>query len=226
MGRGGSGPGLSPPVCHEVSSSSQARSNDDRTYSTFQQEFQFVQGLDSKAIRKKTRSWVTTQHYRKKRYEEARAEAAANPISKRKGRGPLESSSRSSRSDDERLREKNEERMKPERAVMGECLLQRLGGGRADPFNSYPIAASRDVHELVDHCRCTNIQVDQASISMSLTPGSLLHNPFTRPQILAKSSPSPASVLGPVQPLPHARDTIPWHVAPRSTSSGCHEWTA
>ncbi|EXJ60295.1 hypothetical protein A1O7_04447 [Cladophialophora yegresii CBS 114405] len=30
-------------------------------------------------------------------------------------------------------------------------FLQRLGSGRADPFNSYPILATPDVHELVDH---------------------------------------------------------------------------
>lgn len=109
----------------------------------FEQQFAFVEGLNSKAERKKTRSWVTTQHYRRKRYEERTAEEGAG--SKSKGKSRRRSTSSSSRSDDDQSQP----------AEASPPFLQRLGSGRADPFNSYPIQATRDVHELVDHCTST-----------------------------------------------------------------------
>jgi hypothetical protein len=140
------------PADTEVDSSAQQGSVPEPSRAEFRQQFEFVQGLDSKAERKKTRSWVTTQHYRKKRHEARKAGDGANPGSK--GEDQRRSTrSRSSKSDDGRpRRETDENRTRPEHTVTGVSSLQRLGGGRADPFNSYPVTATRDVHELVDHC--------------------------------------------------------------------------
>ncbi|KIW27787.1 uncharacterized protein PV07_07495 [Cladophialophora immunda] len=129
-----------------------------RAPAKFQQQFEFVEGLNSKEQRKKTRSWVTTQHYRRKRYEQG----DARPESEHESRGKVPKASIPSPSDFQSNNEGEKHAadgvpFSPNRVVQWSagpgqsCFLQRLGGGRADPFNSYPILATRDVHELVDH---------------------------------------------------------------------------
>ena len=122
----------------------------------FRQQFEFVEGLNSKAERKKTRSFVTKQHYRKKRYERDKAfrdvseespfTGSMSPsgvfISKAPGRGIIEEAGC--------VQVDKDIRLNPEKNLG--VSLERIGGGRADPFESYPIPANRDVHELVDHC--------------------------------------------------------------------------
>ncbi|ETI24876.1 hypothetical protein G647_04246 [Cladophialophora carrionii CBS 160.54] len=123
----------------------------------FQRQFEFIEGLNSKAERKKTRSWVTTQHYRRKRFEECGAEDTADAEKKKKAKRRPRSTppSRSSKSDENQPpRTKPEGHAKAAHMITGtnQALpLQRLGSGRADPFSSYPIPATPDVHELVDH---------------------------------------------------------------------------
>ena len=119
---------------------------------SFQQRFEFVQGLDSKAERKKTRSWVTTQHYRKKRFEDSlRTTEEGAPGSKDNGR-QRSTQCRSFMFTEGLIRAKYDEES---------SLLQHLGSGRADPFNSYPVHATRDVHALVDHCAFTSLLLEQ-----------------------------------------------------------------
>jgi hypothetical protein len=151
------GGGSSNPTGSKVGSSSVQPGNvPDRPLPGFQRQFEFVQGLNSKAERKKTRSWVTTQHYRRKRFEEQKPEHSADAEGKARGRQRSTPSSRSSRSDGDQ-----QPRTEPQAPAKAACMitgtdeaafLQRLGSGRADPFNSYPVPATRDVHELVDHC--------------------------------------------------------------------------
>ena len=141
--------------------SAQERNNPDKTSPKFQQQFAFVKGLTSKTERKKTRSWVTTQHYRKKRFEEGQVKEEGDLEPKRKGRrcSKPSSRSRSTRSNENPLTQAKDERLsQPSLGAVGfdkSSFLERLGSGRSDPFNSYPVVATRDVHELVDHCAST-----------------------------------------------------------------------
>ncbi|KAJ9603501.1 hypothetical protein H2200_011687 [Cladophialophora chaetospira] len=138
--------------------STQLRTVPERPSSDFLRQFAFVEGLKSKAERKKTRSWVTTQHYRRKRFEQSKAKEEDVEF---EGKGQRRStpSSRpggSARSDDDRPPLAAEKGCAQSWLAMteinGTSFLQRLlGSGRADPFNSYPVEATRDVHELVDH---------------------------------------------------------------------------
>lgn len=104
----------------------------------FEKQFEFIDGLNSRkgVGRKKTRSFVTKQHYRRKQFEKAtkREEAVAFAAD-------VSGS----------FRVWDAEELRPFRGI-GSTQPEQLGGGRADPFNSYPIPATRDVHELVDHC--------------------------------------------------------------------------
>ena len=143
----------------ESNSTPQPRLDVNGTPSRFQQQFEFVEGLKSKSERQKTWSWVTTQHYRKKRYEERDSEQQSELEPKFRGRRRTVLSSRSSKSHRERHGGVGDgERPAVEQAVILNAgsdeskFVQRLGSGRADPFNSYPNPATRDVHELVDHC--------------------------------------------------------------------------
>ncbi|KIW89570.1 uncharacterized protein Z519_09726 [Cladophialophora bantiana CBS 173.52] len=124
-----------------------------KTAGRFQQQFEFIEGLSSRAQRKKTRSWVTTQHYRRKRYE------AGNAVLE-SGQGPEAESTKPSVTAPNNSKPNNEgDRHTEDGAgiavrhawIERSSFLPRLGGGRADPFNSYPIPATRDVHALVDH---------------------------------------------------------------------------
>lgn len=115
----------------------------------FKTQFAFVDGLNSRqgAGRKETRSFVTKQHYRKKWFEMgkdgadgARQNSQAEPLD---SRAPVHGKVI--------FWDSNEEQRQP--VPSSEVGLARgLGGGRIDPFDSYPIPATRDVHELVDHC--------------------------------------------------------------------------
>ncbi|OAP65580.1 hypothetical protein AYL99_01552 [Fonsecaea erecta] len=119
----------------------------------FQQQFEFIEGLNSKAQRKITRSWVTTQHYRRKRHEQSNAELDSGQEPKGEvSRPPIASLSNSKSNINEGRVQAGDEFVVQWNTGTGQsCFPQRLGAGRADPFNSYPIPATRDVHELVDH---------------------------------------------------------------------------
>ncbi|KIX95287.1 uncharacterized protein Z520_08804 [Fonsecaea multimorphosa CBS 102226] len=124
----------------------------------FQRQFQFIEGLNSKAQRRKTRSWVTTQHYRRKRFEARNAWLATDQENEGEFSKPLIAFPSTSKPENEgRRHAADRDAISPDHAVQRDagrgqsCFLQRLGGGRADPFNSYPVPATRDVHELVDH---------------------------------------------------------------------------
>ncbi|KAK5045242.1 hypothetical protein LTR84_009348 [Exophiala bonariae] len=114
----------------------------------FTQQFAFVDGLNSHQgpARKKTRSFVTKQHYRKKRLDMGK-----------KGTGDVRQPSeteildfRSPVRGQAFVWDSNDEQRRSERSL-DSGLFKRLGEGRVDPFDSYPIPATRDVHELVDH---------------------------------------------------------------------------
>lgn len=117
----------------------------------YQPQFEFVEGLKSKTERRKTRSWVTKQHYRKKRLESSKTGQDVPAESKGKGKERSQSGSRASKTDDgQQFGSEKIIRLDPGTHTFSH--VEQLGGGRADPFNSYPIPATRDVHELVDHC--------------------------------------------------------------------------
>lgn len=132
----------------------------------FQQQFEFVEGLKSKAERKKTRSWVTTQHYRRKRYESGKAgeehAAGSQGTRARHAQPPSSPSNSDAEGAAEQKQKQREGQQESEQVVClnpgseDSGLVQSLGGGRTDPFDSYPIPATRDVHELVDHCEYMN----------------------------------------------------------------------
>ncbi|KIW10950.1 hypothetical protein PV08_10249 [Exophiala spinifera] len=124
--------------------------------SGFDQEFQFVDGLQSKAQRKRTRAFVTKQHYRRKRYEEL--ESATLTECTLSISGATGSASKSSHVPGNGIRvPKDEERELVETQIilsshqLRTSFIDTLGRGRSDPFDSYPVPATRDVHELVDH---------------------------------------------------------------------------
>jgi hypothetical protein len=113
----------------------------------FEKQFEFIDGLNSRkgAGRKTTRSFVTKQHYRKKRFEQG---------TKREKEGGQASGTEIAAFAADvsgSFRAWDTEEVRSFRGI-GSTQPEQLGGGRADPFNSYPIPATRDVHELVDHC--------------------------------------------------------------------------
>jgi hypothetical protein len=123
-------------------------------------QFEFVDGLKSKAGRKKARSFVTKQHYRRKKYEittaardgpEERLEQVSTSVSKQvlDTSSPVGEST-STAQDEDRSRVESLIRFQPPTETSS-SLLRKLDGGRADPFDSYPVPGTRDVHELVDH---------------------------------------------------------------------------
>ncbi|KAK6364198.1 hypothetical protein LTS17_012467 [Exophiala oligosperma] len=123
----------------------------------FEQKFQFVEGLKSKAERRRTRAFLTKQHYRRKRYEELESATHSEDTSNiAAGAGVSTSKSSNAPASGAQI-PKDEEREIVETHIMlrshrvRTSFIDYLGRGRGDPFNSYPILATRDVHELVDH---------------------------------------------------------------------------
>lgn len=117
----------------------------------FERQFAFVDGLNSRkgTGRAKTRSFVTKQHYRKKRFDKAQqgndgGRQQQDPVT------PVVASAVAHAGREVLVRDKQELISRGDGSDA--TLLEHLGGGRADPFNSYPIPATKDVHELVDHC--------------------------------------------------------------------------
>ena len=124
------------------------------------QQFEFVEGLKSRTERKKTRSFVTKQYYRRKKCVANEARQATSDRTSRRGTTaslPASGTSRP-RCEQEVLSEEHD-RARLETLVLlnsgrpprSPKLFARLGAGRVDPFSTYPITATRDVHELVDH---------------------------------------------------------------------------
>jgi len=117
-----------------------------KSQSGFERQFEFVDGLSSRkaAGRAKTRSFVTKEYYRQKRFQRAQREGDAGPRQHEQTPGTDDSGVVVAREKTQAVRSR--------RGESEVSLLERLGGGRSDPFNSYPIPATRDVHVLVDHC--------------------------------------------------------------------------
>ncbi|KAK5205899.1 hypothetical protein LTR72_010105 [Exophiala xenobiotica] len=121
-----------------------------------QQQFEFVEGLQGKAERKRARAFVTKQHYRKKKYENSEALRVSSSRSSRASASA--SLPKDFEATDERVQSTGDmERIAVEKVIKSHSgtqetpVIDHLGRGRIDPFNSYPIPATRDVHELVDH---------------------------------------------------------------------------
>ena len=145
----------------------------------FQRQFEFVDGQD-KNSRKKTRVHVTREHYRERRWQQVNALKAAKTepdvspeppkpefvvsvtklnhdrnesLKARDGASPpdkkLEHWKQHSRSY-VRNRTSTASVQKPS---MTPSPITFLGAGRIDPFSTYPIDATPDVHQLVDHCK-------------------------------------------------------------------------
>ena len=137
--------------------------------SGFVKHFEFVEGLDSHkgAGRKKTRSFVTKQHYRKKQFEKGKDEEPSKKgftsYGVSKVLQPVAGDRTSVASAETSVRIKTHvcnpaDGAEPVfRIPFGTTLPETLGSGRADPFNSYPIPATKDVHELVDHCELLSV---------------------------------------------------------------------
>lgn len=125
----------------------------------FQPQLQFVEGLKKKTARQVSRSHVTKQHYLRKRHEA------------RKARQRIQHTRIQYGLPDDEISRLNEGRSWNEQGIyafqgrkeddelvvnprnLSFTLLDFLGGGRTDPFNSYPVAGTREIHELVDHCK-------------------------------------------------------------------------
>jgi hypothetical protein len=119
-------------------------------------QFEFVEGLQGKAERKRARAFVTKQHYRRKKYENSEALRAPRSGSHRASASALlpknfEATDESVRSTGDIERIAVEKLIKSHSGKEETSVIDHLGRGRIDPFNSYPIPATRDVHELVDH---------------------------------------------------------------------------
>ncbi|EXJ73836.1 uncharacterized protein A1O5_03598 [Cladophialophora psammophila CBS 110553] len=172
----------------------------------FQQQFEFIEGLNSKAQRKKTRSWVTTQHYRRKRYDAGNAVLESGQGLEAEATKPSVTAPNNSKPNNEGERHTEDGAGIAVRHTWMErsSFLQRLGGGRADPFNSYPVPATRDVHALVDHCGFPRISPRYTAICFiyALSQIRLLCDPLACPQTLGQGGSQATSVLGLVQPLP------------------------
>lgn len=130
-----------------------------KTTGKFHQQFEFVDGLKSKAERKKTRSFVTKQHYLRKKYIHKESQHTTNSQFNRltadsriaSGSSRLINEQTVSSEDGDRTHLETLIKCNSGRQQQSPRLITRLGGGRIDPFSSYPVPATRDVHELVDH---------------------------------------------------------------------------
>lgn len=116
-----------------------------------------MEGLRGKAERNRVRAFVTKQHYRRKKYENSEGLRASHSASNRASAGstPLpkdfEATEKGAWSTNNKERTAVEQLIKLHFGKEEAPVIDDLGRGRADPFNSYPIPATRDVHELVDH---------------------------------------------------------------------------
>lgn len=115
---------------------------------THQRRFIFVEGLGSNTgpTRKTTRSFITRQHYHDLKRQRQERLSSGNHVPLRENL-PLKVTTHQPYFNS-----------MPENSFQttdrsGMQQLTWLGGGRADPFDSYPIPATRDIHELVDHCK-------------------------------------------------------------------------
>ncbi|KAI1608933.1 hypothetical protein EDD37DRAFT_697108 [Exophiala viscosa] len=131
-----------------------------RTSPSYHQQFEFVEGLNSRTERKKTRSFVTRQHYRRKRCVKNEKPQKTNDKSSRcSTTASLRASGTSRLGCEQEVLSEDQDRTQLEalisfssgRPPLSPKVITRLGGGRVDPFSSYPVSATRDVHELVDH---------------------------------------------------------------------------
>ena len=119
----------------------------------FHMKFQFLDGLKSKEQRNRIRSHTTAQYYRRKRFEDY--QRSLRPHSSH--RAPP--TSQETKTLPPGLDPANEASSHPAKQWLEPTnvhdieipILFLLGSSRQDPFNSYPIEATRDVHELVDH---------------------------------------------------------------------------
>ncbi len=197
---------------------------DPRSPVGFPQQFEFVEGLQGKAERRKTRSWVTKQHYRKKRYESAKVKPADVSIDARvkHGKQSASCSNRSTIDTEDTCQSEGDHRSECEDVIRlnpGATVIfhvKRIGGGRADPFNSYPVPATRDVHQLVDHCE-TVISILARFIQTDASR--LLCHSILGTSTLGPSCESTASLLGLVQPLPETRNSLPGNAPARGPPS-------
>ena len=145
----------------------------------FQRQFEFVDGQD-KNSRKKTRVHVTREHYRERRWQQVNALKAAktepgvlpeppkpefvvsvtklnhdrndgskpntghvHPNGKKAGHWNEHSRCHGTNCVSTALVKK---------ASINPSPITFLGAGRIDPFSTYPIEATLEVHQLVDHC--------------------------------------------------------------------------
>ena len=119
----------------------------------FHMKFQFFDGLKSKEQRSRIRSHTTAQYYRRKRFE-AYQRSLKTQSSDRAPPTAQESKTLASvhGSTDETSSQPAKQWLEPTHVHDIEvAIMFILDSSRQDPFNSYPIEASRDVHELVDH---------------------------------------------------------------------------
>lgn len=149
----------------------------------FHREFQFIDSQEKpEAARQKTRKHVTKEFYREKRYLQFHSqESHALPFSNSRPHSvpefvvsvttlnepPTDSREPRVTSDDgaiEHSSDQNESSATEQGQRPNDVTdhdsgqsspVSLLGAGRVDPFRSYPIEATGDVHELVDHCRAT-----------------------------------------------------------------------
>lgn len=145
----------------------------------FQRQFEFVDGQD-KNSRKKTRVHVTREHYRERRWQQVNALKAAktepsvtpeppkpefvvsvtklnhdrNVSSKAKDGGAPPSTKRAEHWDQHsRCHGRNgTSTTLVQKPSMNSSPMTFLGAGRIDPFSTYPIDATPEVHRLIDHC--------------------------------------------------------------------------
>lgn len=119
----------------------------------FHMKFQFFDGLKSKEQRSRIRSHTTAQYYRRKRFEDyQRSVKTQSPnhapptAQETKTLAPAHSPT------DETSSHRAKQWLEPTHVHDIEVpIMFLLDSSRQDPFNSYPIEASRDVDELVDH---------------------------------------------------------------------------
>ena len=132
----------------------------------FQIQFTFIDGLNSHEQRKKSRSHVTAQHYRRRRYDarqsrDEQRKEKEKPLRKRDHEG--ENSSRCVPGENQLSLLRTDACVGGNRGIAAgygydnrRCAVTlmespSLGAGRIDPFACYPVQATHEVDELVDH---------------------------------------------------------------------------
>jgi hypothetical protein len=130
----------------------------------FQREFQFIDGQD-KGGRKKSRVHVTKEFYRERRWHQIHsttneAHRWPKPIPPPKPKFVVSVTKLDNdcgEKDARRTDSKADARPPRKLSHMDSQLALRslfspLGAGRVDPFETYPIQTTLDMHHLVDHC--------------------------------------------------------------------------